>query len=261
MLLALSLASYLLDQGYLAYLMSQVRLVWSSLSNQVEKQLADVKRDIYLHLPYQLVPEEYMEVTDFFKDWLAVNANTTMLVDGKVYQTRVQYPDQTTNKLSKLSEYNCPNDVVIFINDHIAFHRYVKTIFCQDDKILVRIPLLGYERHGDYSETYSNISLDNKPTVIVKGSYQQGSKTGIWQYRYADYATRPKARGLYDNGLRQGVWEMWVNYDKSPVYGGLYVNGQEHGQWSHYSNSNVKYIANFDHGQQLTEWKDVRYDI
>jgi hypothetical protein len=60
---------------------------------------------------------------------------------------------------------------------------------------------------------------------VVKGSYVNGQKEGLWTYRYP--SGHMKAEGNYKNGLKEGMWVEWFN-DGDIMWKGEWEKGERH---------------------------------
>jgi antitoxin component YwqK of YwqJK toxin-antitoxin module len=84
------------DDNFFNYLMVQFRKFWNTMtpllySNSISD---DIKWDIYLQCPHQLIPKLYIDDRVFFKTWLTNNIDKNIIVNDNesyVYQNKDEY--------------------------------------------------------------------------------------------------------------------------------------------------------------------------
>jgi uncharacterized protein len=98
-----------------------------------------------------------------------------------------------------------------------------------------------------YTGESENVNKDG--TVIVKGSYQNGRKSGEWTHFYDN--RKLKEEGRYINGVKDGLWTYWFS-DGDGYMQGHYVNGKRNGEWRHRENNGTSFTVNskdgYNHG-------------
>ena len=99
----------------------------------------------------------------------------------------------------------------ILIKNKIVFHR--------------GIPLNGfftiYEIHKQYYDSTFNY-------FISKGELKEGTKQGYWEHMDNSKIIE---KGYYQNNLKIGCWEEFINYNSSLEFGD-YFNGKKNGIWA-----------------------------
>jgi len=82
--------SFFDDQVFFGYLMKQAYAMWSKFLPLIDGCPHD--RQIYLYSPYEFVPVQYRESPIFFEEWLTINANKEIVLEGDVtYYNQVWY--------------------------------------------------------------------------------------------------------------------------------------------------------------------------
>jgi len=87
------LVSYVVDIEFFNYVMQQLLDNWSLLSYTIYNEInPDLQRDIFLHLPYQLIPQLHMKSYSFRNEWVNINNGKQITVNHvETYQTTVTY--------------------------------------------------------------------------------------------------------------------------------------------------------------------------
>lgn len=62
-------------------------------------------------------------------------------------------------------------------------------------------------RHGTYVRYYT--SAFGRIQILESGTYQNGQKTGLWEYYHDIQSNAIKERGNYVNGKKNGVWTSY----------------------------------------------------
>lgn len=168
LILCFYMESFFGDSAFLVYLMGQAYNMWNEFLPHIEGLPGE--RLIYLYTPYEFVPWHHIDTPSFFKEWLAINGNTEIVLNGKYhYFTEVvYYPSQ---QLKQLKVY------------HTVDGREVGGVVGK-----------GYEA-GWYEDGKS----------MYQHHYKNGQLDGPWQAWYDNW--QPKERGYYKNGQRDGLWE------------------------------------------------------
>jgi len=114
--------------------------------------------------------------------------------------------------------------------------------------------------------------------IEQEGGYRAGAWHGAWKWYHSDGSLHRDeryrkgkedgdfvelsingdtlARGIYERGLKQGLWLEHVNDDRRE---GLYLDGERDGKWRHYSAEEKlrfegEYVAGIPTGQHVTFW-------
>ena len=99
LILCFYMESFFGDSAFLVYLMGQAYNMWNEFLPHIEGLPGE--RLIYLYTPYEFVPWHHIDTPSFFKEWLAINGNTEIVLNGKYhYFTEVvYYPSQQLKQL------------------------------------------------------------------------------------------------------------------------------------------------------------------
>lgn len=91
--------------------------------------------------------------------------------------------------------------------------------------------------------------------VITKGEYLDGNEEGEWFYEIGDH----QEIGVYEYGLRQGVWEHRYLSNNEMRYKGEFFDGLEQGEHIWYYDNGVKMLkGDYVSGVKEGEW--IRYN-
>jgi len=91
------------DSVFFPYLMKQAYGIWHGFYPTIS--LLPDERLIYLYTPYELIPDEYMNRESFFREWLQINANTAITLNGNnLYHTDVTY--YSSGRVKELKAYH-----------------------------------------------------------------------------------------------------------------------------------------------------------
>ena len=100
LLLCFDMESFFADHAFFIYLMGEAYTLWSEFFPRI-RTLPD-ERLAYLYSPYEFVPEEYRQRPAFFKEWLSINANKEIVLNGdEVYHTFISYYDDNLQRQFK----------------------------------------------------------------------------------------------------------------------------------------------------------------
>lgn len=119
-----NLSIFFEDDDYFLYLMSEVYRNWFKVSKIIYYDMKEkMKKKIYLHLPYDLVPKDVMNGPTFFKQWIANPHNKNVnLDDVDTYTTQVKYQNNTLT-LFEVTHKRC-NVVIVTEYDANQQPRY-----------------------------------------------------------------------------------------------------------------------------------------
>lgn len=99
-----------------------------------------------------------------------------------------------------------------------------------------------------------SIEYDEMGFVIAKGNYLNGEKEGEWIFQIGDH----KEKGIYEIGLKKGIWKAWFNNDILK-FEGEYVQGMENGRHKYYyPNGTLREERFYEMGVKERNWK--KYD-
>lgn len=102
------LEGYMADDRFLRYCLLQAYRLWSDFYPLIP-QLTD-ERLIYLHSPYEFLPEDYLTRPAFLAAWIAINHNKEVVLNGKeVYYSTLDFHDAAKSQPKDLACYHLVN--------------------------------------------------------------------------------------------------------------------------------------------------------
>jgi len=179
------------------------------------------KRQIYLHSPYEYVPDDYMSREAFFNEWLQLNANSDIILNGdETCSTEVTYHHLT----SLPYQGNHPSQQIKrLFTCHLAKRP-------KDNSMIGR--WLGDIWSGEQQ--------------IVAYSFEQ-----TW---YQGSNSRVESRKIYKNGEIDIVWTNWCKGIR-PENGPFYKNSKFDGSWMHWhENGQLILQGSYKDGKKDGEW-------
>lgn len=238
----LKLSSLIGDKNYLKYLVNIMLSQWTkynsildtTTTNNISNNIIDNKdllTDIYLHVPYHLLPESHNLDYVFLTTWCKQNQDSTFVVEGNnIYNYDIIYHDN--GSLSGIiSKRNNIYDGITrkWFSNGILSHTY----YCVNGKIC-----------GLYEEHHTNGKMRIKYTTLTNGmvignSYEWYSNGQLYKecQRRDGYTLYPsKITSWYDNGNMKSQY----NYD---------INGNGHGALIDYnSDGTITCIQHYNTG-------------
>jgi len=226
--------SFFADDEFFTYLMSQAYSMWNEFYPLIET-LPD-ERLIYLHSPYGVIPTKYFSMPSFFNEWLNINQNKRIILNGnpvmtssnqsyddsEIYRTSVTHYD---NHLTSNSSGDMRTRAKKQIKDLKAYHTINHVKFGKELE-------MGWYENGNpkFVHTFNNVR------------YVEQHNVGRERNVNSLVATLRKEDGLqaswYSNGNRKYRC-MYVNGDPVGVREQWYENGQVQ-QVKHYNNNGEK---------------------
>jgi len=223
------------DNSFFVYLMDQAYSIWNEFYPTIS--LLPDERLVYLYTPYELVPEEYMDKEGFFKEWLQINANKNIILNGnKVYRTIVNYYPK-----GQIKEFN-------------AYYTIGGTKTISHDEGWYESP----QGQPKYRRSYKNGQQDGLQEcwyadgqAMYRDNYKDGKQDGPQERWYAD--GQAMYRHIYKDGKQDGLWEAWYT-DGQDKYRDNYKDGKEDGlQEGWYADGQLWYRRLYDMGMLIKE--------
>jgi len=162
--LCIELATYYEDQQFLSLLMTKVYNIWNEFYPRIPYD-----REVFLRVPFEFVPDWLMDQKPFFKQWLKINENKTITLNGnETYHTIVEYYGP-----ENLHNHDCkPN--------------------CECKTWVYKL------------EAYHTINGRKVGYGVAKQWYENGQL--IRQYQYDSYVKDGLQQWWHDNGTIRGVY-------------------------------------------------------
>jgi len=234
----LAIEDYYEDKEFLIYLVSQAYKFWSTIFPYLPDD-----DEVWLRTPHEFVPSSLRNQEKFFNDWLAINANKEVVLDGnRVYHTDLTYYDEGRKQKREVDIYHTVNEEEVgyffkvgwYDNPSIqggqAEYRYI-----YKDGKLDGLQERWYE---DGRPKYRHNYKDDEPDGLQEGWYADG---------------QAKYRDNYKDGMRDGLQEDWYE-NGQPKYRINYKDGKPDGlQEGWYENGQDKYVKEYGMGKLISE--------
>ena len=214
LLLCFFMEAFFEDNAFFVYLMQQAYGIWDKFYPDI-KLLPD-ERLIYLYTPYEFVPEKYIDKESFFREWLSINANEDITLNGnRVYHTDVKYyPNEQAEELEVYLTIDRikvgPSHKEAWYENGQPKYRYnfkdgksdgLQEVWYENGQPKYRGDYKDDKRSGLQEEWYTNGQSqrrhnykDDKPDGLQEGWYENG---------------QDKYRGNFKDGKQDGLWERW----------------------------------------------------
>ena len=102
-------------------------------------------------------------------------------------------------------------------------------------------------------EGETKITLNGQ--IRAKGMYDNGSRSGVWTYYHN--AGNVQGQGPYEDGKMKSGLEIPFYHNGQKESEGTWTNGQKDGYWLYYFRSGVKREeGNYLHGKQTGVWRE-----
>ena len=189
LLQCLAIEDYYEDKEFLIYLVYQAYKFWSIIFPYLPDD-----DEVWLRTPYELVPSNLRNQEKFFNDWLAINANKEVVLDGnRVYHTDLTYYDADKRQKKVVDIYHTVNGVRVGYSLKVGWYD---------------------SGQAQYRHSYK----DGKPDGLQEGwytngqamyrrNYKDGKKDGLHESWYAD--GQLWYRDNYKDGKPDGLQESW----------------------------------------------------
>jgi len=226
--------SFFIDGDFFEYLMDQAHSLWDQFVPLIS-QTPD-ERLVYLYSPYEFVPTKYMDRDTFFNEWLKINSNINIVLNGNaIYYTNTIYYDKDKKYIKELNTYHTINGKKVGYEHKEEWHD------TQGEMTEQRYYSKNYENgeeNGLQEEWYQN---GQRYDI---GNYENGEKNGLQEAWYEN--GQPRFILNYKDGRYDGIQQVW--YDNGHrYYITNYKNGKKDGlreEW--YQNGRPKYKENYN---------------
>ena len=225
--------TFFADNAFLSHLIKCAYDIWYEFLPYIAS--LPNKRQIYLHSPYEFVPDDYMGREVFFNEWMMVNSNTDVILNGnEICRTIVTYyPTTTTTSLQQLNHPTTTTSLqsqqikklftehkVKRPRDDSMIGRWFGDIWTGGDQRMIAYSFeqtwyQGPNRQVEYRKIYKNGRIDNVWSNWCKG-------------------IRPEIGSSLDKSNRfDGSWMLWCR-NGQPAYRHSYKDGKFDGEWLHW---------------------------
>lgn len=267
------LASYFDDDEYFRHLINYVCSRWYEVASVVIKYSnRDLRRKMFLYLPYSFLPEESRYNQVFFQEWLQLNENSKIGIEnpnnGKITEHSISVNInedgiKTTHIYSKVGEQIIGHERMIkkkgnYITLDIELYNRVKHGFCRQyhensDIIADESYYVDDERHGHSRSYYKN------GNIRIEGEYVNGTPHGLWRVYYENKNENGNENGKvlveteFDDGERTSTHREYYESGRLREEGN-YKMDYKFGEWRSW------YDAVDEEGKQRIATVGIYYD-
>ena len=191
LVLCFFMETFFADSTFFIYLMQQAYDIWDEFYPNIS--LLPDERLIYLYTPYELIPDKYKNRESFFKEWLSINANKNIVLNGnsdEVYHTDVAY--YPTGQVKELKIYRVINRVKTSSHERAWY---------ANGQAMYRLNYKDGKLDGLQEAWYES----GRPKY--RHNYKDGKEDGLQEYCYE--SGQDKYRWNYKDGKLDGLQEGW----------------------------------------------------
>ena len=220
-----NMETFFANDTFFNYLMQQAYTMWNDFYPCINC-LPDV-RMVYLHTPYELVPEMYMNTPSFFQEWIQINQNTKIAINGYVYSNNITYYDDGLNlkTMELITAINgCENGTTCSCKLQKAWYPNGQLMHCYN--------YVNGKKHGlqqawcECDEPNTQGNLTGGQQLWYQHSYVDGEKHGSHHSWWKNGNIWSEDR--YINGKKHGLQQAWYE-DGNISHQLTYVNDKLHG--------------------------------
>jgi len=212
----MNFAHYMEDTDYMRYLLPQLFNQWSLVKDEVANDLNnDLRYEIMLTCPYELLFEPYKQNQVFMKSWFEGNKNRKVTFDGiKVYHINEPAEDDTFICNYRKDNGVCNGPTIVFYNTatpHVyQKSNFVNGQFCGPYKLYSEAGLLSQEgeMYNDMEQGRFYIYDDTTGEIITECTFVNDVKEGP-AVHYNEYDGKRLINcGSYHNDKQIGLWVL-----------------------------------------------------
>ena len=218
LLQCLAIEDYYEDKDFLIYLIPQAYKFWSIVAPYLPDD-----DEVWLRTPYEFVPSSLRNQEEFFNDWLAINANKEVVLDGnRVYHTDLTYYDADKKQREVVDIYHTVNGKKIGYSFKVGWYENPSI---QGGQPEYRRDYKDGKEDGLQEDWYANPSIQGgqlEYRYIYKGGKPDGLQEGWYANGQDQY--RHNHKGGKPDGLQEGWYE-----NGQPKYRINYKDGKKDG--------------------------------
>ena len=200
------------NKHYFVYLMSQAYNIWNEFYPLIASFPEDKQKEIYLHTPYEFVPNDLISKQLFFDAWLEINKNTIVTLNGnEQFHTDFKYYPNSGTK-------TC--DIYHTVNGKKVGHGWFRAWYSNGSSTEGK--LFNGIRQGLWMTWYDNDRLASED------EYDNDHNNGLSKAWYKN--GKLSYEGKYVNDKKQGLWKFWFE-NGQPFLEGMYINDKQEGKW------------------------------
>lgn len=211
------LCHYLLDQEFFEFLLEQLLHGWSHYNGIIISLHANIQRDIYLHLPYILLPNDYQIDTNFLLLWSKNNNEKHFRVNMREdYMSRVTFNENFNHSVIR--------GIKTYLSDepHGISREWYEVSEQGDNKQSLRSEetLVGGYHDGECKFYYQSGQIESI-TYYKEGVMRRSTK-------YYDNGTLHATEEYDEKGEKTGIWKIW--YPSGAIKWEMsWLHGMRHG--------------------------------
>jgi len=214
LILCFFMEAFFEDNAFFVYLMQQAYGIWDKFYPDI-KLLPD-ERLVYLYTPYELVPKRYMDKESFFREWLQINTNKDVILNGnRVYHTDVKYYPK--RQVKEFKTYCTVNGTKIGFSHEETWYESGQAQYRRNYK--------DGKPDGLQEGWYANPSIQGGQ-AMYRRNYKGGKPDGLQEGWYEN--GRAQYRGNYKDGKPDSLKEGWYE-NGQPKYRINYKDGKKDG--------------------------------
>jgi antitoxin component YwqK of YwqJK toxin-antitoxin module len=248
------LYTYLGDEDFFNFLIIQLLNSWSLLFTIVYTNLhPDVRRKVYLNLPYPFIPESVPLTNSFFDEWFKLNSGVEIIVDCKdTYVTR--QIDHNTVVETTIYKPNNVVDALYYYNNNVL-KKKVTTVNGKRSDWAMSCHRNGETKHdGEYmDDKYQGVWLtyDTRCNLETESTYENGVMVLEKEFYPDTGIVRLETKYNKDGSVNSSNYDENGNLSSETHYGNSMVIEKE---W--YSNSGLLKSEGVDTDgcKTYTEW-------
>ena len=194
LLLCFELETFLADDTFLNYLILQAYPLWDDFYPHIKELPA--RDDIYLHTPYDYLPERYRDNAEFWKKWFQLNVDKTITLNGneEYHVDRSYYATDAEGNYYAADDPHIMTLSIYHLVDGVGEGWGVTWQYYRDGKIESMENRLNMIPNGLYQRWWPNGQL------AVEGQKLDGAREGLWTSWWETGKLRSSVN--YSGGLR-----------------------------------------------------------
>jgi len=259
--------SYFVDDGYFKFLMQQLHDNWTHVFTFIYTNIdLGLQREIFLHVPYDMLPQEYINNKMFFGAWLDQNKNKVITLNTTTnYHCNVSFDIPPPLSTSDNSNYKVTIFHTIRNKPKMGFAKG-EEVYSEDNNCVKE---LDTRKILEYNSG-TNLIRESEHVMTSDDCCKQGILRA-WYYNNNIY--KPICQGEYERDMKQGLWKEWFYSDDDGKTTNNnnnnfivlceceYVDDKKHGlcrEW--FSDGKLACECNYVHGELHGKYKTWIHD-
>jgi len=192
------LESFMVDNMFFIYLMSQAYKIWDEFYPCVNNTPND--RLVYLYCPYEFIPSKYMDDPHFYKEWLQINKNKIVTLVRKSFDVVTSLTSNYNEEYYTDVKYHNNGQMMSFDVYHLV-----------DDKIV----------GGKLLKTwYNNGSIKIIETTFIETTFIDKTDKHKWKQTQEMWFKNGGRAHIYNfvDGKQHGIQEIWYSDGRHETY-------------------------------------------